>query len=82
MISILIHKATRGTRLVDKGLSLQKARAKGISIYEGWKALNSSFPELTVSGVCVLLVKDADAEAVMCDRRNVDPRVLEQYGSS
>ena len=68
--SVLIHKATRGSKVAESGLTYKQAVAKGTTIYEGWKALHRSFPELTVPGVCVRLVNEDDPEVV-----------IEQYGS-
>jgi len=69
MYSVLIHKATRGSKVAASGLKLHKAQELGTTIYEGWKALHRSFPELTVSGVSVRIVNEETCEC------------LEQYGS-
>lgn len=70
MYSVLIHKATRGSKVAASGLTLKKAQETGVTIYEGWKALHRSFPELTVPGVCVRILDEDTGEE------------LSQYGSA
>lgn len=70
MYSVLIHKATRGAKVAATGLTLRKAEEIGCVIYEGWKLLHRSFPELTVSGVCVFIIDEQTGEKLL------------QYGST
>lgn len=69
MYSVLVHKATRGSKVAASGVTLKKAQESGSTIYEGWKAIHRSFPELTVPGVCVRIMDEETGEC------------LEQYGS-
>jgi len=80
MISVLIHKATRGTRVVQAGLTIEKARELGNEVYQGWKHIHRSFPELTLSGVSVMLVADENVPGIIEDLRSPDKRIIESYG--
>lgn len=78
-LSVLVHKATTGSKMVAKGLNLSEATSLAETIYDGYKILFRT--GLAISGVAVFLVADENAEEILKHHRNQDKRILMQYGS-
>lgn len=78
MYSIILHKATRPSSIVAKGLSYKDATDRAETIYDKYKILAGL--DFAVSGLSVLIVKDQDAPDVCSGFKLNDPRIVLQYG--